>query len=426
MAYRKSYPTPRKGPYNKYVRAASSAYRAYRYARGAYRGPVGKMVRRLYNKKKTVSKKNVTSNYGLYRNRATRLLKFPRGKKTKRADKYALYGSVKRFETGGILNDANCVYIGHATWPHEQIVPAVCRALVRQLFKQRGNDFVSWTEGILDATGTLDLIYTYYIGPESATKLTRTINLTVNQTYLNIAETLYNDWKTNFNAQTHILDEIYLITGGAGTDVQAKVRCREFHLDIYCESTLSLQNRTLAGTGVGENDQEMTDISNNPLIGRLYNGPWNGFIPDFRDSTEVGYQGYTCNPQNGLILANAANSLTDETKKPPPGYFFGNCKKSSRAVLEPGIIRKHFIKSFKRCTLIDFMAMLRLEIDLAIVGNTEAVTKGGQAAMFGLEKALDSRQSEADISVAYEINQKYCVSGYYKKSVATVPILEIN
>jgi hypothetical protein len=182
----------------------------------------------------------------------------------------------------------------------------------------------------------------------------------------------------------------------------------------------------LAGTGAGASDDVMEDISNNPLIGRKYYGKHAGFIPKYRDSAEATYTGYYCNPQSGIILAKASESLIDETKKPPPANFFSNAKSTRKCVLEPGIIRKDTIASRKKCNLNEFMSLFRVQIDRGFVANTEIDTRLGVCSMFGLEKALNSRASEADISVAWELNQKICCSGYYRKGTLTVPLLEIN
>lgn len=417
----------RRDRYGPYIRSAA---RGLSYARKGYN-----MYKMLTGKSKLPPKKRYTRNKSrsvaskskpslLYRSTATRMGRFPKPVRNRPESSYAKYGSVKKVEHGGIWNDPECVFVGHATYAHEQVIPGVCRALIRELMKQWGQDFVAWEETIKTGALEVQLSYRYYLGPTDTTLTQRSIAITAAMTMVALSDALYSDWNTAFGTDTHYIEDIWINEVAGANQTHALIRGRQFELDMYVESKMSIQNRTLAGTGIGENDQEMTDISNNPLKGRLYEGKYCGFIPDHRNNNELNYTGYTANPQSGLILARASESLIGQTKKPPPSWFFHNCKKSGSVVLAPGVIRTNTITRRAKMSLNAFMGKFARQIGLA--QNTNMVNYVGNSAMFGFEKSLDSRQSEADISVAYEINQKYCIAGYYRKGTATIPLLEVN
>lgn len=433
------YPTParsNRGRYN--VGAiARSGYKGAAMAYNAYHSPAGKetrkVVRRLfqegksrrkYQAKSTARYRARKSSTFLYRSTATRMGRFPKGKKMRTESSYAKYGSIKKVEHGGVYNDSECVYIGHSTFAHEQVIPGVCRAIVRELVKQMGQDFVGWEDTIKTAVTQLQLSYRYYLGPTDNSLTQVNVAVTANMSMFDLAQALYTSWNLIFGTTTHYIQDIWINEVAGSLQTMATIRAFQFDLDILCVSTLSLQNRTLAGTGAGENDQEMTDISNNPLVGKMYEGRYTGFIPDYRENLELNYTGYTSNPQTGLILAKASQSLIAQTKKPPPAWFFHNCKKTAKAVLAPGIIRTNTIRKRQKMSLHSFLGRMARQIGAA--QNTNIVNYMGNSTMFGLEKALNSRATEADISVAYELNQKFCIAGNYRKMTATVPILEIN
>ena len=54
-----------------------------------------------------------------------------------RQNKYAMDGTVQKYECGGVIEDSNCVYVGMGTCPIRQMSQGVCRAIVKELGLRR-------------------------------------------------------------------------------------------------------------------------------------------------------------------------------------------------------------------------------------------------------------------------------------------------
>lgn len=410
--YGRYHPYYRAGAYaaGKFVRYAGNAARAYT------AGKARKVMRSI-----TGGTRGRSDTARRYNTTGFRVKRFRRSRKP-RVDPYLKYGSVQKYENGGTQSDANCVYVGHVAGEQQNSLKAAFRAVTRDLMKMYGQDFVSWEEIFKTGALELQISYTYYVG--TATTSTQ-VNLPVGAqpTFEALANQIYNDITTRFSNLDHRMENIWIneVTGALQT--HALIRLKDYKLHFECSSLMTIQNRTLAGTStVDENDENINEISNNPICGRQYVGNYNGFYPKSRDTTEGSYEGYIGAAGTGIISTAAASSLIQETRKPPPGTYFRNCMKTSRVIITPGVIKKSFI-SFKKTLYFNQFIKIMNNVIETPTGTQEVLW--GKCAMFGLEKVLNSRQSENNVAVGFEVNHVFKCRGYYEKNCVQTPLLFI-
>lgn len=355
------------------------------------------------------------------------LSRFKKPKRKVRKDPYQCYGSVKRIEQGGVETDANAIYVGVSTMPQDQTMDAICRAIVKELCRQSGQDFQSWADGFKTAASKIQLSYRYYTSAIAITANQRNVGITLNQSFSGIAEALAADIDSVLAPQTKpIFEDFWLNTTVAtgSEQVVAKVSGKDMLLDFDCFATVRIQNRTLAGTTTSEEDDDnRNDISNNPLAGKIYKCRGNAFIPQYRESGDASYESYCCDPVYGWIVANAANTNTALVVKPPPANFFKRCYKTGSVVLNPGNIKSASCRSKFSITLNNLASQFP-----QVVGDPTATDQigMGHSVMIGLEKVLNSRGAENDVSVAWEVDLTFKCKARYRRNLCAAPMVQVG
>lgn len=417
------YPSPN------VVRAAGQVMRSAAKAAGSYaarewnawkgKKPAQGSRRALFTKKGTRT--------GRYATTAGRSVAMSGKRKRKVYTDFDKYGSVKKVENGGVANDPQCQYLGHSTAAHEQLVPAALRAVLRELVCQAGINFVQWDEDFDFTVGDILFGVTWFASPEATSSTSGTVATAVSVTTPNqLVDSMYTFMKANLTETSPIIDRFNLFRT-ANTNPIGTVFAKQMQLVFSNSSWLKIQNRTLAtATGVDpDNEEESTTVTNNPLVGKIYSGYHDGFLIDARVVTSGTFENMLCHTQTGVIDAAAAN-LPTSFKKPVGGQFLRSCSKAGHVKVMPGDIKISRISFSKEINCSAFFRDLCVEIDEASTADVRLRTKFGVCEMVGLEKELDSRQAEADISLAYEVSQTYKCAGRYKQRSKTLPITEIN
>lgn len=331
--------------------------------------------------------------------------------KLKRRISFAKYGSVKTREDGSTITDPQCCYIGHAI-AFGQLYESICRAIIRELFRQKGELITDWTDEWMGNVNTMSLIYKY--GLPSAMNLSQaSVNFPSATSYTALADLLMVSFKANLAPSTtsvsFVVYDIWLAEQTDSTHTVALINFNQCSLNFFVKSTLKVQNATHAAD-TDENDQ-FTDIHNRPVVGKVYQSKrqLTGFIPNsryLRGFNEVGYQGYLANYVSGLIRATNATTLVYQTKKPPPGYFFN--ANASYVKVSPGQI-KTFRWTYKK-TFNSSAFLSKFSMGAHPAGPlADRQYPIGPAQMIGLEKEIDIRTvNESNIVLGYQINQSYC------------------
>lgn len=348
-------------------------------------------------------------------------------KKKKQNTSYNKNGSVLRYENGGQVTDPECVYVGHSVATYK-VVTSVLRAVIKELFRQRGTDIIDWDDTVQNAT-SLTLEYSYNTNQAVAGALTTRSIAATGLTYQGLALAWQSDIDTAWSAQPHSIEEVTLYLtvdkGGvanAAVIPSAKVHGKNFNIDFSFDSKLKIQNVTSSSTVGVDEDQLANAINNNPLIGNLYShnkNQLNGFEPAKNEDSGTTF---IADNQTGIISSGAStNSLSQYLKKPPPAWAF-KAKRVKKLTLEPGQIRYAHMTYKASMSLQTFLTKLHYTIS---DGSSDYAVNFCFAQMFGLEKMLDDRSETNDIVLSYEVVQTYACKGYNRR-FASVPIVELT
>lgn len=418
--------------------AREAAYKLGKYA-AQYAGK--KMAARavdkvLYGKARRAPKKKTIKNKvnkRSYKTTGYGLRRFRKGRRRKDALNFERYGSITNLEFGAVTSDAQAVYVGHSTFANSTMMYCISRAIVRQLAIQAGMAFESWQETfVLGTVNAINLVWAYRdadTGSSAVTTVLGSSKSSIN-TWAEMASDLASSLQTTISglaAGYQLIIEYFRLstydTGvGTGTEVMnAMLKSRQFYITVDAYSTLLLQNRTLAsatGTGDAEDSNELS-VSNNPLWGYMYNRNTASFQAPTQSAIGATNFSQIPNTDYGYIYYSAATGGDSQLYKPPKGFHFGT-KQYRRQQLLPGEIKRSFIRVKKRITLFDYF---KQNVHAIQKSSNNAVGSFGKCAMIGLEKALDSREGETNVSVAWEVNLTVKVAGYYVK---VCPAVDIN
>lgn len=354
-----------------------------------------------------------------------RVGRFKRPTRSVRDSWFARYGSVVKHEAGGVIDDANAVYVGHYTCPWEQVAGSLTRCIIKELMAQAGRAFASWDDGL---GAGIDVSYNYFPNVLDQALTIRTIALAAGTKFRTIAENLLNDiliiYRSPNNLTDAVFKEFWISIGG---DVMATVRADCMKCVYHCRSDLAIQNRTIANTGAGVDDPENAhNVENNPLHGKVYLGHGSGFFPAYRNEGDASYNSFHAQKNTGLILAKASQSMDNETNKPPVGSYFRGAKATNVVRLMPGSIKRNVVVYSRTLGLNRWFQLLRTEMEAPSAFQIPHSTYG-TVAMVGLEKLLDSHQTtEPVVNVAFEHTMVIKCGSKYNQRPFTATIMDIE
>lgn len=342
--------------------------------------------------------------------------KFGKPKRFK-PDSYLRKGIVYKYETGSttsVPNGATSV-IGHSTsCPETQIQLVMC-CIIKELFKQAGQQIESWDETPEFPTATYNIVFRAYL-EDSATAWTAITGsaITNTTTFWAAATDLVTILKSTLSDSTQYKPryvKVYLHeSAGIGGKV-GEILLNNFYLDFNSFSKLDLQNVTLAADAV--NQDLMTDVTNNPLVGKCYYGNnTNGFFPMVRTTGDVSYTPFVSDPINGILLNDSVNSVPEYIAEPPSGDYFKKCSKVTGIHMSPGEIKSSNLGWQKRMSFQTFMYAYDFYTRLGT--GTKLIFNHGTTKMYLIEKRLNNRAESTPIAIDWEINLTLKVKYSYK------------
>lgn len=361
---------------------------------------------------------------------------FGRMRKQRRLSKYyGRHGAVTTVESRGSVSDANAVYVGHGIAYH-RLVLTVSRALVKMMYSKFGWNIPDWSDTVpFSSNDTHFINLRYFVSRESADgSSVATSGYGSGSTWNDVADALAAIIGSVATADVQY-DRLELYDGAdvlaADRVMKSSFSLPRLNLSFDFTSKLKVQNVTLAGTGIDTDDNVVTNIESNPLIGKHYgSSQWqNGFTLNYRPgSSNLNWDGFLANYSTGLISTNAADSnVTGRTtySKPPP-YFHFMATKGNAVRIDPGEIQTSVIHFHTR---IMFSSLMRKthEAFAGILGSTNRYFQIGFAKMLGLEKLLDagSANETSLVNVHYEVVQKYKVAAN-EIPASTLPSVDVS
>lgn len=325
-------------------------------------------------------------------------------------------GVIGTFETGGIINDNQSVYIGHNTCPPNRLQFMILQALVKSLFNKLGvyptSTGLALTNTISGDTfriayransdaGTGESYFDYvFVGATTPdTIVANIINLTA--------------WKNATNTVEFLRAEYF--PDAANTDLPyCKLILTNAKLVIASKSSLKIQNRT-----VNETDEEnRNEVDNVPLYGKSYYGTGNGAQYVNQNMAVVPFITHRL---HGVLAKPSSDASLDE---PPLPQHFTNVSKASKVKLEPGQIKTSVLVT--KVTLPFFKMAFSIFGDVSSGTVIYKKTNLGKFVFYGLERMIHAASEAPDIYCAYEHNLEmtcHLIGGY---PPATARIFEQN
>lgn len=321
-------------------------------------------------------------------------------------------GMSLNMELGGTITDPYCVYIGHASCPSQVIRRVVFGAMLKRLLTGIRLMPESLTEpiGNLAATDQVKLYYRKGYGDSAAAINTITTNCVPGGTFAGLLDSFVNNYVLERQADVSANIEWYFtklefVPASDQVDLNlVRINLVEADVTFYSNSQLKIQNRT--STGV---DDDADDVDNQPLMGKAYYCKGSGTLTR-RQTAQAGTKVLNMfgSRRSGLyeeVSNNAGNPV--EFREPPKPWHYANVSKHEAIKIEPGVIRKSYLKSKYTMKLSTLMKLLLQNTEK--VGLTaEDFTTLGESKFYALEKTIeivnDGTQPTQLISVAFENN----------------------
>ena len=424
---------------------------AYGVARGIKQG---RKVVDWINKRKTpqaskatVQKKSYPRNKmspGLYQGRIK--AKFTNDKQLMFYNKR---GVVHRIENGGILSAAGtgAVYPLHGVATKEVLRSVFC-AIVKEMARQRKTDIRNWTDLVTfnDNVNNFSTQIIYNNSPgtlprPAPTTLTYILpsgafNVSWRQFAINLLEYFQDNSGAGGQPKELIQIQSFALADNGAAQMAVPlctIHCNNVKFKFHIKSTITIQNRTVADTVDGDQDNA-DDIEAQPLLGKLYSGTkqWQNYIELNNQGLQAGNQGAkstVCNLNTGLALFQTSGALTeypDTMTKIPPAWMLG-FKKAGAFSLDPGSIKECSTTFTCVLSLNKVFEIFDEQLGSASSRTISDKTSFGFVQMLGLEKSIDvQRNSGSNVRVGYQLDQTYACAFLYKKHVPSNPSSSVS
>lgn len=347
----------------------------------------------------------------------------PKKNKTTKVEQYLSQGVMNYKEVYGDVNDPDVVYMGYSTYDEDLIFRTITQGLLKKLFKKAGIDIDSVNREIPitaynDSSGAiLKAIYKDAAGNIVTSNHTILNNESLNTLYNKVGLvdfyfTMVRAPQGIFTSSDYQLERIGLYTSGDRVMAELNVMREVMQIEMFL--TISIQNRT-KGASAGTGDADLERVDSQPLQGTVYE--FSGGVPKSR------VMGYNENPMNHLslndgIALNRGAQFEDGYREPPPARAFSNCTKHAKSILQPGTIKRHYLKWYARGYFNNLMGKWRASPNLTSAPLIAYCP--GKSVVFCFEEVLNSGSANK-ITCSYEVDKKCGVKFITAKPTPMVP-----
>lgn len=406
------------------VQAARVAQRVYRYYRAQKTQKKAKQARRL--RRSGFGGVSSAVYAGKFKKTKKRI-----GPQMSKIQSFMKTGYGITAEIQGKVNDPDVVYVGHSTTNIVEIISAVMGAIFRKLFKKCGVDVDNpnqelplvayndsgasqWKIEFVVKTVTDNPVPFPYNIPADATLTSIIANFTT------MRDIIGQIMSTDGNNNGQVIERVALYQQDTSVvnswRLAGELNMKREVLQVYIQSTLTVQNRTKSETG--DNDAEAVD--NQPLKGLLYH--FKGGVPKAK---AMGYTPITRVNGNGVILARGAQLTAisyygNTMREPPLPKYWQNCTKSAGVALDPGTIRKTSLSHMFNGYFNTCLFRMAIRDDQGVPGQTVGFVNG-KCQLIALEERLNSGSTNL-ITVQYECDKKICARLITTKA----PVIPLN
>lgn len=320
------------------------------------------------------------------------------GRKSKRPYKNRYIASRKgvlaTFEVGGVVNDPNCVYVGHTTCPPNRLRYMMLHAIVKAVMAPLGNYPESVTSAFpLVIAGDIFqiaykpnsepltgiLFFTFTFGSTGDTPDTVVNSIMLAALFLAL---------TN---QVEFLRAEYIPHTTNTRMKYYRVLLSNAKLTITSKSSFKVQNRSISDIL----DEDSDAVDNVPLYGKSYFGTGNG-TQNQRD--QAGFRPFIAHNLHGIISRAASSSLA--VQEPPNPYTFSNVKSTSKIHLDPGQIKTSVLYYKAKIPFYRLLPAMFGDVTDPIFKKTNI----GKFSLFALERMIHALTTDLNLYCAYEHN----------------------
>jgi hypothetical protein len=331
------------------------------------------------------------------------------------------------------------MYLGHSVAPRN-IIKGVLECVVYNLFKKAGITISSFDDVMIQALQITSGVNNYdkfrltfrYRLRSATFEQTQTVDTDVAGTYATLVENLRLGIQLALNplnapqSINYMFSSISLIgVSSAATpvysDLLSQIPLDNFKIQMFISSKLKIQNRT----NNGENSTSLITNNQNPLEVYSYfqdTGSCNGIdlarqVLSSEASRVPLYTGSASD--SGIISTDSAVTQQTILNRPPKAWVMG-CKKQSKDVLQPGVIKdsKFTYKRFMLFNnLLALLGPIMVETDSNLLSINYYRIELGFCDMKAIKTLLnDGTESAAQITVGYVLQQTYSFIGKEKKN----------
>jgi len=357
-------------------------------------------------------------------------------------DIYNLKGLTSVTEVSGVVNDSDCVYVGHTCVALSAMLDTILSALLKTLLVKAGLqvDSVSMNLDSLVVTGV-------EAGPNTLTAYgfrftllctqgdTDVITTFVYDTQIgNTIKSIVGDISTGSAGSWATLRNVFVdyCTGGDLNNVRVRkpvkllfsvydvgtspvqykmvseLNLQNLILHLRVKSELKIQNRTVADNTA---DTDAFDVANNPIVGWNYH--FNTGSPRFKGNGPflLEYMGsYTgVITQASADFEDSQNQYNINFKEPPIPNVFRNIEKAGKVRLDPGMIKSDHLFFERKVSLFKFLEQFGWQRTAALldsgVTQPNSIKAMGKCALYALEDIINVSPASNLVTIAYEVNR---------------------
>jgi len=361
------------------------------------------------------------------------------GKKRRKIATAAYRGVQLSREHQELFSDAAACYVGHNSHPMEDTLRSIGLAIARLVAKKWGQDFNNFESFINGDTSAADdstkVTITYR---DSLGGVLQSHNFVLtNKSWYQFGDQLMHQIiqliELESPSPTYWHGEQIIVANSSGTTGNAhnliKMDFSELKIKINGFSCMKVQNRTVSTSGDAETNEQHSDIANNPLTGKMYEGHGQvhdyKFNNDYGTTTDIFRYNVTGYLEIGAINATLTDPMQKVLKRPPSYKFLKGLTSQTSIRLNPGEIKTSVVRATYTYTLNGWIRKLlnviRASEHLGAV--TPAMCHIGKSHILGLSHMLFDA-SDPSISLAVQVDSTVSAIATHKKKAIAAPVFD--
>lgn len=396
------------------ARALASASPAVRSAlilgRTAYRG--AKTARRLYQQYSDLPNTGRAKRTGATISKSKGFF-VVNSTKNNVLSRFQNQGVVYHREHGHVQTDAtnSAVYIGHSCCPKRLLLRTCFAAMIKTLCRKAGIKIKNWDEPILKNANIPARIALYYKYVDGSEVNNQEFPMPVTKTLQGLQIDFMN-WLDGFDGTNFPQSFVRLVyyhdvgTIGSSRLMAFDIDLTNTFFEVYATSHLKVQNRTINSTG----NNEVDDVDNVPLYGKIYEMNYNGTIfRDYNQPTSMGSHPpqLRTDPDFGSLTTSVTNQMSAGTslysEVAQPQQLIG-VYTHGKVHLDPGEIKTSKLVFTKKIQLNKLISLYKLKDG----PNGKPEFYFGKTRIIGVEKMINAvaMDSTNAFNLAFEHDMK--------------------